>query len=500
MKEIHKINGRFVFFSVAIALILLMHTACKKNAVEPAPVINKVVSYVASPNDTALSGIVPNGQWVAITGQHLKNALEITFNGVPATFNAALFAQNSAVVQIPSIVFSTIDTNKLNTIQYTTPGGTATFSFRLTPAAPTITAISNVFANPGDSVFLYGADLVLVQSFSYGGTNIPSFKSSLYGTSLGFVMPNPAPTSGNAVVTTRGGTVIFKIAATPTITGVSNENAKTDDSVYIYGTYLKSIQTFTFAGTSITSFVSSSDGSSVGFVLPVLSQSGPVSITTSFGTATTVYNVNDIAGVGSISNWEWSGNFNWQWWGGATLNSGDPSSGWPPYNPDFPGNSSMYMSLKNSILTAGEGNTYSNYAILMNAAQWIPVANINDPVGNWAFKMEVNIPQPWNGGAINILSSDQTYIYRWEPWRITSTTTAAVTTNGWRTITIPFTEFRKTDATLGDGRGVALTKFSDLVGPTGNSGCTVYIKNYSTSSTATGFYGAFDNLRVVKIK
>ena len=70
-------------------------------------------------------------------------------------------------------------------------------------------------------------------------------------------MPNPAPTSGDVVVTTKSGTVIFKIAATPTITGVSNENAKTGDSVYIYGTYLKSIQTFTFAGTSITSFVSS---------------------------------------------------------------------------------------------------------------------------------------------------------------------------------------------------------------------------------------------------
>src|SRR6266496_3190880 len=184
MKKIHKINSRFLFFSVAIALILLLPAACKKNVVEPSPVITGVRSYVASPGDSVLSSIVPNGQWVVITGQHLQNAIQITFNGVPATFNNALFAQNNVVVQIPSIVFSTIDTNKLNTITYTTSGGTTTFSFRLTPAAPTITAISNVFANPGDSVFIYGADLVLVQSFSYGGTNIASSKSSLYGTSL----------------------------------------------------------------------------------------------------------------------------------------------------------------------------------------------------------------------------------------------------------------------------------------------------------------------------
>ena len=313
-------------------------------------------------------------------------------------------------------------------------------------------------------------------------------------------MPTPAPTSGDAVVTTRSGTVIFKISATPTITGVSNENAKTGDSVYIYGTYLKSIQTFTFAGTSITSFVSSGDGSSVGFVLPALSQSGPVSITTPFGTATTVYKVNDIAGLGSISNWEWSGNFNWQWWGGATLNSGDPNSGWPPYNADFPGNSSMYMSLKNSILAPGEGNTWSNYAILMNGAQWVPTANINDPISDWAFKMEVNIPQPWNGGSLVIQSGNNTYIYRGEPWQISATTTASYKTKGWITLTIPFTEFRKADATLGEGKGASLTKFSDLLGASGNSGCTVYMHNYSTSATATGFYGAFDNLRVVKIK
>ncbi|MGB3007405.1 MAG: glycan-binding surface protein [Chitinophagaceae bacterium] len=499
MKKIHKINAGFLFFSVAFALILLM-PACKKNVVEPAPVITGVINYVASPGDTALSSLVPNGQWVVITGQHLKNALQITFDGVPATFNNALFASDNVVVQIPSILFSTIDTNKLNTIQYTTPGGTTTFSFKLSPAAPTISAISNVFANPGDSVFIYGANLVLVQSFSYGGTNIPSHKSNLYGTALGFVMPTPAPTSGNVVVTTKSGTVIFKISATPTITGVSNENAKTGDSVYIYGTYLKGILTFTFAGTSITSFVSSADGSSVGFVLPSLSQSGPVSITTPFGTATTVYKVNDIAGIGSISNWEWSGNFNWQWWGGATLNSGDPNSGWPPYNPDFPGNSSMYMSLKNNILAPGEGNTYSNYAILMNGAQWVPTANINDPISDWAFKMEINIPQPWNGGSLVIQSGNNTYICRWEPWLISATTTAPYKTKGWITLTIPFTEFRKADATLGDGKGASLTKFSDLLGPSGNSGCTVYMHNYSTSASATGFYGAFDNLRVAKIK
>ena len=480
-------------------VLILFIASCKKTEISN-PVITGVRNYVASPGDSVVSSLVANGQWVVIEGSNLQNAVQINFDGVPASFNSALFSSNYAVVQIPTILFSTIDTSKLYTIQYTTTTGTATFSFKLGPAGPAITAISNVFANAGDSVFIYGANLVLVQSFSYGGKNIPLFKYNTDGTALGFVMPAPPPISGNVVVTTKSGTATYKIAATPTITSVSNENGKQGDSIYIYGTYLKNIQTLTFAGTAITSYISSSDGSSVGFILPALSQSAPVSITTAFGTATTVYNVNDIAGIGSISNWEWSGNFNWQWWGGATLNSGDPNSGWPPYNPDFPGNASLYMSLKNGILTPGEGNTFSNYAILMNGAQWVPTANMNDAVNNWAFKFEVNIPQPWNGGTIDILSSNTAYIARWEPWQKTPTTTAAYTTKGWRTITIPFTEFRKTDATLGEGKGVSLPKFADLLGASGNSACTVYIHNYSTSATATGFYGAFDNLRVVKIK
>jgi len=311
-------------------------------------------------------------------------------------------------------------------------------------------------------------------------------------------MPAQTPTD-QVTITARSGTVNFKIVATPTIVSVSNENAITGDSVYIYGTYLKNIETLSFAGADITSFASSDDGSSVGFVLPALTQSGPVSITTKFGTAATVYNVNDIA-TGALSNWEWSGVFNWQWWGGANLYSGDPNSGWPPYSPDFAGNSSLYMVLKTNVLSGGEGNTFSSYAILLNAAQWVPAGHLSDPVGNWAFKFETNIPGGWNGGTIDIQSSSGTYVARWEPWQISATGTAAYSTKGWTTVTIPFTMFKAKDATLGEGKGASIATFADLLGPSGNSACTMYIHNYNTASTPTGFYGAFDNLRVVQIK
>jgi hypothetical protein len=136
----------------------------------------------------------------------------------------------------------------------------------------------------------------------------------------------------------------------------------------------------------------------------------------------------------------------------------------------------------------------------MSSAQWIPAANLSDPVANWTVKFEMSVPQSWNGGTIDIISPNSSYVARYEPWQVTSTTTAPFTTKGWITVTIPCSSFRATDATLGEGEGTPVSSFTTLLGNTGSSEMFLYIHNYSSSSTATGFYGAFDNFRVVKIK
>jgi len=490
-------------FMLCVTAICFLFASCKSEEIT-SPVITSVRMYNASSLDTLMS--VGNsktdtlwsggtGKYVAIIGQNLQNALSIKFDGVAAKFNSALFAQNSVVVQIPEIIFSTIDTTKLYTLEYETTTGSTTFSFKLGPSAPVIAAISDVFANPGDSVYIYGNNLVLVQSFSYGGTKITSFKPNLAGTALGFKMPSPAPTSGQVVITTKTGTSNLKILALPTITAISNENASAGDSVYVYGTYLKSIQTFSFGGTEISAYKLSSKGNSLGFVLPASPQSGIVSITTAFGTASTLYKVNDTS-TGVLANMEWSGPFGWQWWGGSNL-SVVSNGGWITDCPEMTGNNGMFMSIKDDPLAAGK----SNKQIPIGDGQWIPTENLNDAVGNWAFKFEINIPKPWNGGAITIKSGfTGSYVARLEPWQITSNSTAAYSTKGWITVTVPLTEFRDKDAKLGEGRGISVAKLTDLVGPTGKTGCNVSITNYGTSTTTTGFYGGFDNFRVEKVK
>ncbi|MCU7552118.1 glycan-binding surface protein [Chitinophagaceae bacterium LB-8] len=504
-----KILNHRLYLSLFIMIVALL-SACKKT-VEMPPVISEIRSYEASPNDTVLNSLEADGQWVVISGQNLQNAVQIKFNGVTASFNGTLFSQNSAVVQIPTIMFSSIDTTKLYTIEYTTTGGSTTFAFKLGPGAPIITAISDVFANPGDSVFLYGTDLVLVESLSYAGTSITSFKSNFDGTSLGFLMPAQQPTD-HVLLTTKGGSVDFKIVATPTITGVSNENAAAGDSVYVYGTYLKGIQSFSFSGADITSFQSSADGSSVGFKMPSLSTSAPVSITTQFGTATTVYNVNTrSSNTGVLANIEWGNYFGWNWDGAGpslAVNNAANNGGWIPVKTDFDGvlgsNSSMFVFMDKASMKAGDGNSggWGNpYQFYMGENQWMPAANLSDPVGNWAIKFEISVARPWNGATLNLVSGfASNYIARYEPWQISASGTAAYSTKGWQTVTIPLSSFRAADPTLGEGKGASVSSLANLIGSTGKTSLMIYLHNYGTAATKTGFYGAFDNVRVVKIK
>jgi len=473
--------------SLLLAMVALFPACKKSNDSGGAPMIMGVRSYVASPNDTVLHSAIANGQWVVITGQNLQNATNISFDGVPASFNPALLASGSAVVQIPAIMFATVDTTKLYTITYQTPTGTATFSFKLGPAAPTISAISNVFANPGDSVYLYGTNLVLVQGFIYGGTAIKSFNSNATGTSLGFLMPAATPTS-LVKVTTKSGTAIDTINATPTITWINNEDAAPGDSVYIKGTYFQPSQVLVFGGTTITAFKVSKDFKTIAFVMPAITgpqNGGPVSVTTKFGSASTVYNVEDFVD-GVFQNWD---NVNGYPWGLSNVVNNDPL---------FPGNTGYFGELFDTAVGSGDFSWWGGgRGVNMGGSQWVPAANISDNPANWAVKFEISVPAstPWTGGALYIAENYSfTYISRYTPWMSSTGTTTSFSTNGWVTVTLPLSGFLTSN-----GTGKPLPSISDLVGPSGNTGMNIWYINDGTTLVKS-FALAIDNIRVVKIK
>jgi hypothetical protein len=111
------------------------------------------------------------------------------------------------------------------------------------------------------------------------------------------------------------------------------------------------------------------------------------------------------------------------------------------------------------------------------------------------------VANPWNGGTLYVQTefAGESYVARYEPWKIPgSNKTLAFETEGWQTVTIPLSQFKSKKVTLGDGDSV--TDLDLLVGPTGASSYSMNLKNFASSSTATGFYAAVDNIRVVKIK
>ena len=389
-----------LLFLMAVTFMVL--PACKKDAVS-GPVITGVRNYAVAPGDSVLQSLLP-GQRVVLLGHNLGSAVRITFNGIPAEFNSALFSDTSAVVQVPAVIpFPSVPADQLNTIVYVSTEGSTTFNF-------------NIVAPP------------------------------------------------------------------PTITGISNENANAGDSVYVYGLNFFFIEQLTFAGTPVTAFKGSEDGTAVGFVLPSLTQGGPVVITTKSGRASTVYNVNDPT-TGVLCNFD---NVNTFSWGCNVENS----------SANFPGNKGNYAVLNSGVLSANEGSWWNGgRSINTNNVQWLPVGNLNDPLGNYALKFEMNVPNEWNGTSVFIVKDyNWDYLARFEPWKDANGAAFSFTTRGWRTVTIPLSMFRKDR-----GKAASAASLTALLGSSGNGAINFFTINDNSSSTPTGFTIAVDNIRLVKV-
>ena len=399
----HQIYKSLPLFALAV-FFTGIQSACKKDVTVGAPEITSVRNYAASPADT-LVGTITTGQWVVLIGHNLKDAVQISFNGVPANINSIMFSDTSATVLVPAVIpFPSVPAASLNTIHYVTRQGATTFTFSI--AAPP-----------------------------------------------------------------------------PAITAVSNENANEGDSVYISGLNLFFIKELTFAGTAVTHFAEASDGTSIGFVLPALTKSGPVVITTKSGKATTPYNVNDDK-TGVLCNFD---NVNTFSWGTDTDNSSSA----------FPGNRGYYAVLKNDVLAAGDGTWWgAGRSINTNDVQWVPADSLSVAVDDYALKFEISVPAAWTGTSIYVIKGYTfDYLARYEPWQGAGGTVTPFTTKGWHTVTIPLSLFR-----TNDGKGTAAASLKTLLGNTGNGAVNIQTKNFSAAPSTSGLQAAVDNIRVVKIK
>lgn len=398
--------SRISFLVIAIA-IMAGFTACKKDNDGGNPSVSRVRANIPKPNDSTLTKAGP-GQWVVIEGTGFSSTVEIYFNGWPASFNAALFSDNSMVVLIPAdMPFASLDQSKLNTIRIVTRSGETTYTFPIEPPPPVISGMSNEMAVAGDAVTIYGNNFFFIDKVIFPG-NVEvtaNITTNASGTTLDLTIPAGITQSGTIKVVNR------------------------------YGT-----------GTSLLLFNDNTTG-----------------ILCNFDNVNTINN-----------------------WAGVILSS-DASA--------FPGNHGMYARMTYNSVAAGDWAWWGGGRSINveTSRQWVPVANLSEPISNFALKFEINTKIPWKNGTI-LLDKDYGWNYqaRYEGWN-TGSGSADYNSNGWKTVVIPLGNFRQSN-----GTAAAASSLTALLGASGAGGFNLFFINAGTTTVAQ-FDAAIDNFRVVRI-
>jgi hypothetical protein len=222
--------------------------------------------------------------FVSITGTNFTGASSVTFNGtasleffVESSTNIVTFAPNGATS---------------GPISVTTPFGTSTsgYSFTVTPQPPVVCCSEPTSGQVGTTVDIMGGNFTGATSVTFNGTPDPSFVVNSLNDITAHV---PAgATSGPISVTTPGGTdttggpftVTPSTPSPPSITSFTPTSGPIGTQVDIQGNGFTGAGSVTFGGiaasytvnspTDITAHVASG------------STTGPISVTTSYGTAT----------------------------------------------------------------------------------------------------------------------------------------------------------------------------------------------------------------------
>jgi hypothetical protein len=373
-------------------------------------------------------------------------------------------------------------------------------------ATPVITSVRNYVASPGDSlltkvgpaqwVVVRGQNLKGALQIYFDNTKA-SFNDAWFSDTTAIVLipsviafPTVPSSQLNTIryVTTHGETTFsFSIVApAPTISGISNEAASPGDSVTISGFNFFFIKSIVYAGKAVTGFTGSNDGTAIRMAVPAGVTTGPVTVTTNTGSATTVYNVHDFV-TGVTCNFD---AINTYPWGSNTSNSATA----------YPGNTGYYDIVGATNLPAGGTDWYNSpHSINLSGVQWVPTANVaTGSLDNYAvkFEMSVTAATPWSAGTLYILANyNFSNMAAYSPWLNSNGTTTAFTTKGWQTVTIPLSSFMVNNGAT----GTPPASISALVGSSGNNGLEFMFMNYGKTKV-TSFAAAIDNIRVVKIK
>lgn len=319
-------------------------------------------------------------------------------------------------------------------------------------------------------------------------------------------------------------------AASPTVTGISNTLPKTGETVIVYGTGLDETSKVTLPdGTEVTDITNSEDGSWYSFRMPGnISGNGYLLSEGANGQAQTPAYFNhaecmilDFDGQGAQGFWSWSET-------GSMINDEDLVD-----DPANSGRGKCVQIVPDRLLENGissgkpratecwTGGNDSELDDWNRMTQYIPAET---PLTEVALQFDVYVEEPWSGtGYMQIclinnfnfagIGSDDdgknNTVAFYVPW-ITSTGIVPFSTDGWQTVTIPFSEFNKYATLTADKEAVQPT-FQDVINDRNNATYRNFGMGFvntdftwqGTSVTSSAFNGPkiyLDNWRVVPCK
>ncbi len=379
----------------------------------------------------------------------------------------------------------------------TTSSGPVLTGVRYYAPSPNDTALASLTPT-GQWVVLEGHNLKDARQILLDGVQVPFNLALFSDTSAVVQIPTVIPFNSVAAsdlniikYSTASGSVSFTfniVVPPPSISYTSDEMANPGDSVWIHGSNFFLINNITFSGATVGSYNVSGDGTTLAFVVPPLTAAGPISITTKSGTTATPFNVEDNTN-GVLCNFDNISTY--QYWSAGLDNS----------SATYPGNTGTYAILNTNGPLSNTDNSWwnSGRSINCNGAQWVPAANLNDPMADWVLKFEINVPDPWSGVTIYLAKDGNwSYIARYEPWKGPTGTVTPFKTSGWQTVTMPLTLFLTQPNNGLHGTGTPAPDLTTLLGSSGNGSINVYVMNDSPAPAQ--LVAGIDNFRVERIK